>query len=100
MGSKFVCVTGRLQSESGVVHIVAQKIDDLTPWLSVLLEEPSQPGDQGRAPEVGPDRERMDRAILPHLGPFIRKNAPVSREAEEKLSRAASGVMPKGRNFQ
>jgi error-prone DNA polymerase len=100
MGSKFVCVTGRLQSESGVVHIVAQKIDDLTPWLSVLLEEPSQPGDQGRAPEVGPDRERMDRAILPHLGPFIRKNAPVSREAEEKLSSAASGVMPKGRNFQ
>jgi error-prone DNA polymerase len=39
MGARFVKVTGKLQSESGVIHIVAEKIEDLTPWLTVLLEE-------------------------------------------------------------
>ncbi|MBZ9806802.1 MULTISPECIES: error-prone DNA polymerase [unclassified Mesorhizobium] len=39
MGARFVKVTGKLQSESDVVHIVAEKIEDLTPWLTVLLEE-------------------------------------------------------------
>ncbi|MEP9387184.1 error-prone DNA polymerase [Mesorhizobium sp. KR9-304] len=62
MSSKVVRVTGRLQSESNVVHIVAETIEDITPWLSALLEE-------------------------------AEANAGV-------LSRRASGVMPKGRNFQ
>jgi len=39
MGARFVRVSGKLQSESGVIHIVAEKIEDLTPWLTVLLEE-------------------------------------------------------------
>ncbi|ESY01664.1 DNA polymerase [Mesorhizobium sp. LNJC399B00] len=39
MGARFVKVTGKLQSESDVIHIVAEKIEDLTPWLTVLLEE-------------------------------------------------------------
>ena len=39
MGARFVRVTGKLQQESGVIHIVAEKIEDLTPWLTVLLEE-------------------------------------------------------------
>ncbi len=45
MGARFVKVTGKLQAESGVIHIVAEKIEDLTPWLTVLLEEmtPSVP---------------------------------------------------------
>ena len=58
MSSKFVRVTGKLQSESNVVHIVAETIEDLTPWLSALLEEVSVPtgesslvrqGDRGSA---------------------------------------------------
>jgi error-prone DNA polymerase len=39
MGSRFVRVTGKLQSESDVIHIVADRIDDLSPWLAGLLEE-------------------------------------------------------------
>ena len=42
MSSKFVRVTGKLQSESDVVHIAAEKIEDLTPWLTVMLEESAQ----------------------------------------------------------
>lgn len=36
MGSKFIRVTGKLQSASGVVHIVAQSMEDLSSWLGVL----------------------------------------------------------------
>ena len=42
MGARFVRVTGKLQSESDVIHIVAEKIEDLTPWLTVLLEKVSR----------------------------------------------------------
>ncbi|RWK54306.1 error-prone DNA polymerase [Mesorhizobium sp.] len=39
MGARLVRVTGKLQSESDVIHIVAEKVEDLTPWLSALLQE-------------------------------------------------------------
>ena len=39
LGARFVRVSGRLQSESGVIHIVADRLEDLTPWLAALSEE-------------------------------------------------------------
>jgi error-prone DNA polymerase len=96
MGSKFVRVTGKLQSESGVVHIVAQKIEDLTPWLTALLEE--NPIDE--IPVVADRPHGVEQGRRPaQLGPFIRKNAPIQQDVEA-LARKASSVMPKGRNFQ
>ncbi len=97
MGSKFIRVTGRLQQESGVVHIVAEKAEDLTSWLATLLEESAtQPvkgdGDDGHTAR----NTKIDRA---GLGPFMRSNAPVSRDTE-MVARRAGKVMPKGRNFQ
>ena len=92
MGSKFVRVTGKLQSESDVVHIVAEKIEDLTPWLSVLLEESASADDEKSAsgdPQQGNAR----------LGPFLRKNAAAAKSIE-RLTQKAGSVMPKGRNFQ
>ncbi|RWQ66536.1 MAG: DNA polymerase III subunit alpha [Mesorhizobium sp.] len=71
MGARFVRVTGKLQSESNVIHIVAEKIEDLTPWLSVLLEEKPD------VPVVQSDRQDI-----------------------ATLSGKAERVMPKGRNFQ
>lgn len=71
MGARFVRVTGKLQSESDVIHIVAEKIEDLTPWLATLLEEKSD------APVVRNDRRDI-----------------------ATLSGKAERVMPKGRNFQ
>jgi error-prone DNA polymerase len=96
MSSRFVRVTGRLQSESDVVHIVAETIEDLTPWLSVLLEEASA-GEMpaGGAASVGTEGRRK-------LSPFVRRNAPVGTGTAdaETLTRKAGSVMPKGRNFQ
>ncbi len=73
MGARFVCVSGRLQSESDVVHIVADRIEDLTPWLAVLREE------------AGPAAENIAGASPPDI-------AALTKETQK--------VMPRGRNFQ
>ena len=39
LGARLVAVTGTLQSASGVIHVVAEQIDDLTPLLRRLSEE-------------------------------------------------------------
>lgn len=99
MSSKFVRVNGRLQSESGVVHIVAEIIEDLTPWLSVLLEEVTASSDMpdGKAAQAAAGAEGRRK-----LSPFVRRNAPVGTRTPDPdmLTRKAGSVMPKGRNFQ
>ena len=92
MGARFVRVTGKLQSESGVIHIVAEKIEDLTPWLTVLLEKVSEASPLIAGPPAareGPDR---DGRPAPQNAPIGKDLAALSGEAEQ--------VMPKGRNFQ
>ena len=38
LGARLVSVTGKLQNEKGVIHVVADRIDDLTPLLGRLSE--------------------------------------------------------------
>ncbi|BCG99006.1 DNA polymerase III subunit alpha [Mesorhizobium loti] len=94
MGARFVKVTGKLQSESGVIHIVAEKIEDLTPWLTVLLEKVSGAGAPGAQPRGYAKEVGSDRRSRPEIG-----NAP-ARQDLATLSEEAEQVMPKGRNFQ
>ncbi len=64
----FVAVTGRLQSESGVIHVIAERIEDLTPMLGLLSErgpqiDPASPADEARRSEFfGDERPRGLRA--------------------------------------
>ncbi len=90
MGARFVCVTGKLQSESDVIHIVADRIEDLTPWLAVLLEETDVASAGDREAGRGKGREPDKR----HAG------VPVPGKDPAALARTARSVMPKGRNFQ
>ena len=94
MGARFVRVTGKLQSESGVVHIVAEKVEDLTPWLTVLLEKVGAASlpDAGSQEHAGAGN--LDRAGRPTIG-----NTPTGQDMAT-LSEEAESVMPKGRNFQ
>ena len=39
LGARLVAVTGKLQSESGVIHVVADRLEDLTPMLAILSED-------------------------------------------------------------
>ncbi|MGE3306957.1 MAG: OB-fold nucleic acid binding domain-containing protein, partial [Rhizobiaceae bacterium] len=97
MGGRFVRVTGKLQTESGVVHIVAETLEDLTPWLIELSEkarhiETHVPADEVRRGSQDP-RLRGSRLATQQ------KAAAQTRDMEE-LWRETREVMPKGRNFQ
>jgi len=93
MGARLVRVDGRLQSASDVIHIVAERIIDLTPRLAALSEGAARlkytaPADEGS--HDGPLSRERGRRIYP----------PDRADAETGLAaRRAGSVMPKGRNF-
>ncbi|CAN7597140.1 error-prone DNA polymerase [Aminobacter sp. LjRoot7] len=90
MGSKFIRVTGKLQKESGVIHIVADKMEDWTHWLATMSEELQATADQGDRPVAEGRASAANKAARdPRMLPSY-----------ETLARKASSVMPKGRNFQ
>jgi error-prone DNA polymerase len=41
LGARYVAISGRLQHESGVIHVVADRLDDLTFLLARLAEGPA-----------------------------------------------------------
>lgn len=102
MGARLVRVTGKLQSESDVIHIVAEKVEDLTPWLSVLLEEAGTGQPVNERPANGRmDNGRMDNDNREEGA----ADAPSPQAALVQwdlaaLSGKAEKVLPKGRNFQ
>lgn len=57
LGSKLLCVTGELQREGIVIHVIAKRLHDLTPRLmdlanetSPITEPPYSSGDEGKRP--------------------------------------------------
>ena len=78
LGARLVSVTGKLQNESGVIHVVADRIDDLTPLLRRLSEhgasvetlahcdEVKRPDPGYRSPKHRPNRRaRSIKPIVP-----------------------------------
>src|SRR5207248_9662407 len=41
LGARLICITGELQNESGVIHVVARHLEDLSPLLRRLSENPA-----------------------------------------------------------
>ena len=52
LGARYVAISGRVQSESGVIHVVADKIENLTPLLAQLAEGGAQIDGLARCDEV------------------------------------------------
>jgi DNA-directed DNA polymerase III PolC len=52
LGARYVAVAGRVQAESGVIHVVADAIEDLTLWLMRLAEQGADIDGLARADEV------------------------------------------------
>jgi error-prone DNA polymerase len=62
LGARYVAVRGELQQESGVIHVVATKLDDLTPLLRRLTENAPAIESLARADAVKrPHDENIDR---------------------------------------
>ena len=98
MGSRLISVSGVLQNEKGVIHIVADHFEDLTSLLLRLSEDGARidataPVDEIKRPAISRQRHpRAGDALVTML-----KEKP----ALEELAAAqhAAKVMPKGRNF-
>jgi error-prone DNA polymerase len=98
MGGRFIRVRGRLQAESNVIHIVAEKIEDLTPWLGALTEEAQSKATLANEPipsrrSILKNTESRSR-LMDRAGEFQR-----AASSYEALSEKTEKVIPKGRNF-
>ncbi len=97
LGARLVCRHGPLQNASGVIHVVVDEIEDLTPLLRRLSDEHGcvqalAPTDEVRRPPV--ERHRHPRAGNSLVTLF--KETPARRELAPAQT---AKVMPKGRNF-
>ncbi|MGD9966940.1 MAG: error-prone DNA polymerase [Hyphomonadaceae bacterium] len=87
LGGRLVAIDGPVQSESGVIHVIAERVRDYTPMLAQLSAAGLQmdaagPTDEPRRASYQDPRQRHPRNV--------RINLDVADVA---------GVMPKGRNF-
>jgi error-prone DNA polymerase len=100
LGARFVAVTGKLQCEAGVIHIVAERMEDLTPMLGMLSEAGGTIGALARADEVRrppttlTQKRRGNRFAQPPTFDDPRAAASLPLETVE-----AKRAMPAGRNF-
>ena len=84
LGARFAMVRGELQSESGVIHVIADHIEDLTSLLDELASDTTPFRPESRADEVA--------RPVPAGG-----NSPGNNLY--KHPRDVRTVLPKGRNF-
>ena len=101
IGARFVAVTGKLQNEAGVIHIIADRMDDWTPHLGQLSDEARNietlvPADEVRRPQLSMAQKRQgNRCAQVQLFTDSRV-APTAPVVDERELRRA---LPAGRNF-
>jgi error-prone DNA polymerase len=94
IGARFVAATGKLQSESGVVHLIVERMEDLTPMLGLLSREDPDAAPSGfaEAPPSASPRRQGDRFAQTQL--FYDPRPPPTQE-----QRDAARALPTGRSF-
>jgi DNA polymerase III alpha subunit len=101
LGARFVAVTGKLQSEQGVIHIVAERMHDLTPMLGLLSEEGRTisalaHADEVRQPQMTMAQKRQG-ARFAQTPRFDDPRTPLKPSPE---TGEVAQAMPAGRNFR
>jgi error-prone DNA polymerase len=72
LGARYVAVTGPVQSESGVIHVVAERIDDLTVLLGRLAEDGPTIEGLARSDEVKrPGNDQREKHHGPRRTPLV-----------------------------
>jgi len=94
IGARLVIATGKLQNESGVVHLIVERMEDLTPMLGLLSRESPEAAPPGLAetPSRGTSRRQGDRFAQTQL--FYDPRLPPTPE-----QRQAARALPAGRSF-
>jgi DNA polymerase III alpha subunit len=98
LGSRLISVSGILQNEKGVIHVVADSFCDLTDLLRRLSEkaehiDATSPPDEIRRPALSRQRHSRSGDAL------VRMLKEKSTQESKLMVRQAERVMPKGRNF-
>ena len=98
IGARFIRVTGRLQRQGEVTHVVAEKAEDVTRLLSLLSSAGADVSALARADHVKrpllPPRARRCEVDTDAPGLFAASTPPAADAA------ALRQILPKGRNFQ
>jgi error-prone DNA polymerase len=93
MTARLVHITGRIQRHEGIIHLVAQEIEDLSPWLIDLSEWaadlaiPIANADEVLHPEPGLQRHKIAPGWARH--PRHERTIPKNLES----------IVPKSRDF-
>jgi error-prone DNA polymerase len=99
LGARLISVTGKLQNESGVIHVVAERVEDLTALLRRLSQDHGCVEALARA-----DAVKHPAAPDPHPHRHPRAGDALVTLFKDEPALAdqlgfTAGVMPKGRNF-
>ncbi len=69
LGARLVMVRGRVQNAGGVVHLVAERLEDLTGWLDLLTPDEAG-GASSPGPVAFPSRHPRNLRIIPKSRDF------------------------------
>jgi error-prone DNA polymerase len=97
IGARFVAVTGKLQNEAGVIHVIADRMEDLTPMLGQLSAEGREiealaRADEVRRPQPSVSAKRQGNRFA-QIQLFQDKRLPAEPQPVAK-------ALPAGRNFR
>lgn len=100
LGSRFVGVSGQVQSHDNVTHVIARQMVDLTPLLASISDAAHEMGGLANADEVMHPQEDIRQKIKPasRLTRLL-KESPELRKDYLKLAKPTRKALPKGRNF-
>ena len=103
IGARFVAITGRVQNEAGVIHLVAEQCEDLTPMLATLSRQGADISGLARADEVRRPQVREKVKTSPLLEMPISTPAaapaPARAPAWDETIAELRQILPRGRNF-
>jgi error-prone DNA polymerase len=91
IAARLIAITGRVQAESDVIHVVVEQAEDLTPWLGLLSRQGREISSLARADAVKRPHEHDPREPPKQIGLFDHET-PGSKDDMRQ-------VLPKGRNF-
>ncbi|MBO9421845.1 error-prone DNA polymerase [Labrenzia sp. R4_2] len=108
MGARFLKVSGRVQNEAGVIHVVADHVEDVTALLSDLSDKSLDDAGLARADEVKRPVIELTEKIKPASRliqlirdvPELRKDViQIKPHKAAALERQTVKALPGGRNF-
>lgn len=100
MGARLVKIRGRLQSANGVIHVVAEHLEDLTSALGILQREARRFGASERADEaLRPTADHRQKKRVLQIERLVQERAVTKGIAEQSAAAETASVMPRGRNF-